>query len=321
MNLASLHARSQKRPGVFARAVCGLSFLVGSALAPSVTLASESGGFGPFAVGAQTLGSGVLAPPGVTVNYAYLLYYTADKFVGNDGKTFAPLADFKLDAYAEATMTRHTWQFTAGGFNFGSAIIQEAIHLEVEVAGQKDSSSGAVLVNLVPLIVGRHMGNWHALAAGHFIMPGNYDKDALANGTQNYFTFTQELSVTWTPTPQWMIDLSTNYSWNHRNHQTDYESGDLYGLTWGANYRPIASDPRWQVGLHGLYLKQVEDDRIGNDSVPLPGGFRLRKMNAGPQFGYWFNPGAAVVFKWTKEWDTRNGPEGDLFWLQAAFPI
>lgn len=319
MNLASLQNPPLKRSGVLCRAVCGLSLLAGTVLMPSLASASENGGFGPFAVGAQTLGSGVLAPPGVTVNYGYLLYYTADKFVGNNGKTFIP--DFQLDAVAEATMTRHTWQFTAAGFNFGSAIIQQAVDLKVNINGQKDSSSGAVLVNLVPLVVGRHMGDWHVLTASHFLMPGNYDKDELANATQNYFTYTQELSITWIPSPQWMLDLSTNYSWNRRNHQTDYKSGNLYGLTWGANYRPIASDPHWQVGLQGLYLKQVEDDRIGKDSVPLPGGFRLSKMNVGPQFGYWFNPGAAVVLKWTNELNTRNGPEGDIFWLQAAFPI
>lgn len=293
--------------------------VLGLSAIPCVAPAAEGGGFGNFAVGAQTVGSGVLAPPGQTVFYGYLLYYSAGKFVGNDGRSLIP--DFDLNVAVEASMIRHTWGLSLGGFDFASSMIQEAAYVDVEAAGQRDSGSGSALLNIVPIEIGRHMGNWHAMTAGHFIMPGSHDEDELANVTQNYYTYTQEVSVTWIPTPRWMLDLSSNYSFNRRNKQTDYTSGDILGLTWGAHYGPVASDPRWQVGLNGLYLRQTEDDKVNGNNVPVPGGFRIRKFNAGPQFGYWFSPGAAIVLKWQKEWDVQNGPKGDLFWIQAAFPI
>jgi hypothetical protein len=165
------------------------------------------------------------------------------------------------------------------------------------------------------------MGNWHVLTATHFIFPvGHYDKTTLANAAHNYLTYTQELSATWTPSPSWMFDLSSNISFNERNDETNYKSGDIVGLTWGANYR-LPSNPNWQVGLHGLYLDQIEDDELPHGVKVPDGGFRIEKFNAGTQLTYWFNPSAAIMLKWTREWEVENAPQGDLFWLQAAFPI
>lgn len=292
--------------------------VVGLSSVHSIAAAAENGGFGPYGVGAQTLASGILAPQGATVQYGYLAYYSASKFVDDNGHSAIP--GFEVNVAVEATMTRHTWDFTYGGFTFGSALIQEAAHVDVEAAGTSDSARGPVFVNIQPLAIGRHMGDWHVLTATHLLFPlGSYDRNALANSANNYFTFTQELSVTWIPTAKWMLDLSSNISINRRNPKTDYRSGDLVDFTWGANYRPFESDPRWQVGVSGIYHYQYQDDEVKGKEVP--GGFRLRKFNAGPQLGFWLTPAAAVVLKWHKEWEVRNGPQGDVFWLQAAFPI
>lgn len=307
--------RNGKNPGKTLRSCLLLAGLISS---PSIVTATENGGFGPYGVGAQTLGSGMLGPRGATIQYGYLAYYSASKFVDDNGRSAIP--GFELNVAMEATMTRHTWDFTYGGFTFGSAVIQEALHLDVEAAGKSDSARGPMMINIQPLAVGRHMGNWHVLTASHFLFPlGSYDPNALANSANNYFTFAQELSVTWMPTTKWMLDLSSNISINRRNPKTDYRSGDLVDFTWGANYRPFKTDPRWQIGISGLYHYQYQDDEIKGKEVP--GGFRLRKLDAGPQLGMWVTPTAAVVLKWHKEWEVRNGPQGDVFWLQAAFPI
>lgn len=295
-----------------------VSLLVGASFIHSAASAAENGGFGPYGVGAQTLGSGILAPPGATVQYAYFAYYSANKFVDDSGHSAVP--GFELDAAVEATMTRYTWDFNYHGITFGSAIIQGASHVNVEASGVRDSARGMNFINVQPIAIGLNMGDWHVLTATHLLFPvGSFDRDALANSTNNYFTYAQELSVTWIPTVRWMIDLSSNISVNRRNPKTDYRSGDLVDLTWGAAYRPFEADPRWQVGASGMYHHQYQDDEVEGRDVP--GGFRLKKLNAGPQVGFWITPAAAVVLKWHKEWEVRNGPQGDLIWLQAAFPI
>lgn len=295
-----------------------LVYLLGVASIHTAARATENGGFGPYAVGAQTLGAGVLPPAGKTTTYQYTLYYSAGTFVDGDGKSMIP--GFDLTVAAEGTMTRHTWDLSYAGLSFGSALIQQAIHVQLDAAGNSDEDGGFTLLNIQPIAISRTIGSWHLLTASHLLFPlGHYDATALANSANNYFAFAQEFSATWTPSARWMVDVSTNLSFNRRNKKTEYKSGDLFGLTWAANYRPFANAPNVQVGLNGLYLRQIEDDM--KRSSPVGDGFRIRKVSAGPQIGYWISPHIAVVLKWQKEWEVRNAPKGDVIWLQAAIPM
>lgn len=280
--------------------------------------ATENGGFGPYAVGAQTLGSGLLPPPGVTMNYGYVLYYEAERFVDGQGRSMVP--DFHLAVSAEGTMTRHTWDFQYAGMKFGSALIQEALRVGVDAGGASASDRDVILFNVQPLAVSRAFGAWHLLTVSHLLFPlGNYDTAAMVNAANNYFAFAQEWSATWIPNRHWMVDLSTNLTLNKRNKKSNYKSGDLVALTWGIHHKPFPSAPQWQVGVNGVYLRQIEDDELHDQRVG--DGFRIHKASAGPQIGYWFSPAVAVVVKWQKEWDVENAPQGDAFWLQAAFPL
>lgn len=295
-----------------------LTVLMSAAVGSPMALASEGGTFGNYGVGSQTLGSAILAPQDTTAFYGYLLYYTADSFRDGDGNS--AISDFNLALRVEATYLRHTWKWQPAGLSFASGLIQEAVRVDVEVGGVRDRSTGLFLMNVVPVILGGSAGNVHYLFASHFLIPaGDYEPDALANHTLNYGTYSQEVSLTWLPTSRWILDLSTNLSFNWENPDTNYRSGNLLGLTYGVNYRPDKA-PKWQIGVGGLYLNQFTDDEVDGKSVP--GGFRLRKLNAGPQATYWVVPGStAVMFKWTHEWEVRNGPKGDLFWIQGAIPF
>lgn len=302
----------------FGNCASALAVLLSAALGSPALMASEGGTFGNYAVGSQTLGSALLPPQDTTVFYGYLLYYTADSFRDDDGNS--AISDFNLDFRAEASYLRHTWKWKPAGLNFASGLIQEAVRVDAEAGGVSDQSTGLFLMNIVPVILGGSAGDLHYLFASHFLIPaGDYDSDALANHTLNYGTYTQEVSLTWLPTPRWMLDLSTSLSFNWENPDTNYRSGNLLGLTYGVNYSPVAT-PRWQFGVGGLYLNQFTDDEMDGESVP--GGFRLRKFNAGPQATYWVVPGStAIMFKWTHEWEVRNGPKGDLAWIQVAVPL
>ena len=175
------------------------------------------------------------------------------------------------------------------------------------------------LIEIDPIHLGINIGDWHLQTATYVWLPlGNYDPADLAHSSQNYATVSQSMAVTWLPTPQWEVTLDANVSFNFRNSETDYRSGDLFGLTYSAGYRPFPSHPQWQLGINGLYVQQFNDDEIDDQKVPT--GFRLRKLSAGPQAVYWFSPAVAAALKWQHEVHVRNGPKGDSIWLQAAFP-
>lgn len=209
--------------------------------------------------------------------------------------------------------------FQGAGLNVSSGLIQEAMHVDVKAGGQHDTATGNWALGIQPLILSGAIGNLHYLTGSYIFFPaGQYRPNALANATLNYLSFSQDIAFTWLPPPQWMLDLSTNISINGTNHETNYRSGNYVAVTYGAQYRLLMA-PKWQIGISGPYLDQYQNDRLHVDKVP--GGFQLRKLTGGPQFGYWLSPAAALVVKWHHEFDVRNRPQGDQFWLQTSFPI
>lgn len=294
------------------RCLLGLSIL----LSASNSLASENG-TGNYGVGVQTVAAGLLPPPGMTMFNGYVVYYTADSFRDDKGHSLIP--GFQADLHIQALRAVHTWG-TYKGVTFSTSLIFESIQIELEVAGRQDSDFGPTLIDVEPLHIGIKLGDWYLQTGTYFWMPiGSYDRTALANSSFGYSTVSQSLAASWLPTPQWELSLDANVSFNFENQDTNYHSGDLYGLTYSLGYRPFVSNPRWQFGVNGFYVKQFTDDEL--DGVKVPTGFRMEKFAFGPQVVYWFSPAVAVVFKWQNESSVRNAPDGDSFWLQAAFPL
>lgn len=288
------------------------------ALYPLTGSASEGGALGNYGVGALTVGSGFAPPEGTTSFSGYILYYASDKFRDGNGNGNV-IPGFKLNLVVEAIVLKHTWNFKVAGLNVSSGLLQEGAHVDLEAGGQRSKATGNWAFGIQPLILSGAIGNLHYLTGSYFFLPaGKYRTDSMANATLNYFGYSQDFAVTWLPSPQWMLDLSTGISINGSNHKTDYRSGNHFDVTYGAQYR-LPTAPKWQIGFSGLYFNQYQDDKVNGDKVP--GGFRLRKITGGPQIGYWLSPAAAVIVKWHHEFDVRNGPQGEQFWLQASVPI
>ncbi len=280
------------------------------------TMASENG-TGNYGVGVQTVMPGALPPPGMTLFNGYIVYYSADSFRNDDGDSLIP--GFKADLHIQALRAVHSWG-SYKGLTLSSSVIIESIYAEIEAGGQQDSDFGPALIDFEPLHIGLQVGNWYLQTGTYFWIPlGDYDATALANSSFGYATISQSVAATWQPSPRWELSLDSNVSFNFENSDSNYHSGDLYGLTYHVGYRPFTSKPEWQFGINGFYVKQFNDDEL--NGVDVPTGFRLQKFAIGPQVVYWFSPAVAVVFKWQHESEVRNAPQGDSFWLQAAFPI
>lgn len=305
-------SEGQSRVRSIARHLLGVSCL----LTTAQSVASENGS-GNYGVGVQTVAAGLLPPPGMTLFNGYLVYYTADSFRDDKGDSMIP--GFQADLHVQALRAVHTWG-TYKGFTLTSSLIFESIDADIEAAGQEDADFGPTLVDIEPLHVGIQLGDWYLQTGTYFWIPiGDYDRTALVNSSFNYATISQSVAATWLPSPKWEVTVDSNVSFNFRNKDTDYHSGDLVGLTYSTSYRPFDFNPKWQFGINGFYEKQFNDDKL--DGTAVPTGFRLRKFAVGPQAVYWFSPAVAVVLKWQHETAARNAPQGDSIWLQAAFPL
>lgn len=292
-----------------------LACLITAAM-PLSTRATELG-TSNFPTGAQTVAAAFLPPPGTTAFFGYFLYYSADSFRDGDGRSSIP--GFQADVVAAAARVVHTWG-SYNGVNFSVGGVVEPVYLKVRAAGESDDMAGMNLLCLEPLDITTAIGNWHWMSSTLIYIPvGRYDRDALANSSTHYGGITQQAAVTWLPNARWDISLNPNISFNFRNRANDYRSGTLLGLTAGVNYRPIAGDPRWQLGLSGFYVRQITDDRIDGDKVA--GGFRLRKSALGPQLTFWPSAAVALQLKWHHEFDVENAPQGELAWFELVFPL
>ncbi|MCW8277805.1 transporter [Pseudomonas sp. PCH199] len=284
----------------------------------SLSIASENGGTN-WPLGVNTVVPAILPPPGGTELYNYTAFYSADSFRGNDGKSSLP--DFKLSVAVEALRMVHTWGYqTDSGVKFSTGAILSGGRNTLEVAGLKDHKSGLNQLYFTPLYLTWSPTPELFLLTGFsaFIPMGNYDKKSIINTTSNYASYVQEFGLTWLPSPAWELSISPTVSFNQKNNDTDYKSGNIFDLDYNAGYR-LPFNPKWQVGIAGHYTKQFSDDQInGND---VAGGNRLSKFSIGPQAVYYFDPATALVFKILTETSVKNGPKGNSFWFEFALPL
>jgi hypothetical protein len=224
-----------------------------------------------------------------------------------------------VDVFALAPRLVHSWSGKFAGFGLSSGMVLEGLWAKVEVNGAEDEATGPTLFGFEPLYLTRSVGAWHFLTGPLiYLKAGSYNRNAPANSTPNYNSFAYQTSTTWTPTPRWDVSLNAAVEFKGRNKDTDYRSGTQSSLTFGVGHRPFENQA-WDLGISGFYTRQLTDDELDGEDVP--GGARTRKFALGPKLVYWFKPGTAVVLQWHKEMEARNAPEGDLFWVECAFPL
>lgn len=280
------------------------------------TAYAAEGGLSNFPYGAQATYSAFLPPPGATTFFGYSLYLKADKVRDNDGDR---IPGVEVEAIVLAPRFVHSWKTTLAGFKLSSGVLFEPIYVKVKVPGAEDEDTGIFEFGIEPLYLSRSFGNWHTMAGPIFYFrSGPYNRNALANTTSNYNSIAIQANLTWTPSPRWDVSLNSAIEFKDENEDTDYRSGTQAGLTFGMGHRPFANQA-WDLGISGFYTRQLADDEIDGEDVP--GGGRTRKFAIGPKLVYWFSPAVAVVAQYHREMEVRNATDGDLFWLECAFPI
>ena len=295
--------------GTLSAALLGLLLL-----APNAR--SAEGGLSNFPFGAQTSYAAMMPAAGTTSFFGYALMYKADSVRDNNGDR---IPGVEVEVIALAPRLVHSWEKSLWGFKLSSGVVLEGIYANVKVPGAEDSDSGPTLLGIEPLYLTKSVGAWHFLTGPLIYLPqGNYNRNKLANSNLNYGALAYQVSTTWTPTADWDISLNLAAEWKEKNDETDYRSGVQSGLTYGVSNRPFANK-KWDLGISGFYSYQLTDDHQAG--VDLPGGAKTRKLAIGPKVAYWITPAAGIVAMWHRETAVRNAPQGDLFWLECAFPF
>lgn len=300
-------------------ACAGIVSAIGTLLAFSTPSSATEGGDIAWPLGVQTVIPAILPPPGGTEFYSYTAYYGADSYRDNQGKSSIP--GFKLENFIQAFRVVHTWDAKFdNGITLSSGAIASASKVKVKAFGSSDSDLGLRQLYLTPLYISYSPSeNLHLLTGfSAFIPLGSYDHDDLANSATGYPSYTQEFDLTWFPSKNWEVSVAPTFTVNAKNDHSDYRSGNVLNVDYLLGYR-LASNPKVQLGIAGYVTQQTTDDHADNSDVI--DGNRLRKFAVGPQLFYSFDQSSGVVVKWLHEASVKNGPKGDSFWVEFAFPL
>jgi hypothetical protein len=274
--------------------------------------------------GVQTVAPAILPAAGDTSYYNYTLYYHADSFKGANGNDLVP--GFDLSVIAEAPRIVHTWEAMLGPFNMSTAAVLAGNFVKVEEEPMPgvhldDSTFGLNFLYLTPLYLTYNTPKLHILyGPGVFIPVGQFSAHDLANPTNNYYALQSEFDFTYFPMKTLEISACTQTDVNFENPATHYLSGAYFDIDWGISWAPIASMSNVFFGVGGFYVTQFTNDELHGAKVG-PDGFRLNNLAIGPQLTWFITPKAGIVFKYQREFDTENAPQGDRFWVQFTFPL
>ena len=168
-----------------------------------------------------------------------------------------------------------------------------------------------------PALIAWGAGSLRTVAALEVVLPtGQYDKNAVLNTGKHYYTVRPIFGVSWFPVAGLEMSAKITYSFNSMNTATDYHSGQLFHIDYGASYAVTA---KARVGIAGYFVKQTTDDTRYGASVNGD-GFRGQVFAIGPGFLYQFAKGSLDV-RVVKELFVRNRPSGEAVWARAVIPF
>lgn len=209
------------------------------------------------------------------------------------------------------------------GGRLAGYIAQPWLKQEVSVFGLQDTREGMGDTTIAPIILWDMGKNLTLGAAVEITVPtGEYSVDRLANTSNNFYTYKPLFSFTWLPTPRTELSMKTTYSFNEKNKDTDYKSGQIFHFDYSASYKITDN---LMLGLNGYYLKQTTDDKQFGRTVQFNGedvndGVRGQVFAIGPALHLTFLKYASAEIRWAKEFDVENRPEGEMLWAKVSIP-
>jgi hypothetical protein len=288
------------------------TFLLSGVSGTQVVSATENGGDN-IGKGSEGFYAGAIPPQGL-YGVIYTNYYTADRY--NDGKGRSVIPDFHLtvDAVAARLFYQSNLELAGGRVGFF------AIGSGARIASRDASSSHSVVAMgdmTLGSTVGWQRGDWHTLAAFDLVVPtGSYNIHRALNTGNNYASFRPIFAVSYLPASGWELSAKVTYTFNFRNNDTDYRSGQLFHFDYSASY---AVTPALRVGVNGYYLRQTTDDRQHGATVNGDGN-RTQVVAIGPAARYQFTH-ASLEVKVLKEFAARNHSEGESVWAKVVVPL
>ena len=211
-------------------------------------------------------------------------YITEERFAGGQiiFGALLPFAQSASDVLAIAPSPTLKWPYPAQPGDATKAMAQEQFQGQFAAGYQSRLSDLAALesgnitgMGDIELAAGWMLkdGPWKVRAGAAWVLPtGTYSAASRPNiGFGNYHTLRPEVQATYLPSAKIAFAGKLIMGFNTRNKDNQLKSGDWFGLEAAAGYMT----PMGPVGLHGVHIKQYQDDQnnlmFGSSRLQLTG--------------------------------------------------
>lgn len=206
---------------------------------------------------------------------------------------------------------------TSVGNNIRSTVNAQASRNKGQATGMGDLEMSPILH--------WELGDNQAISfAPTLVIPtGDYNKNSAVNaGYGNFYTFRPSVQYGYIG-DGWDVGARAVLSFNTRNKDTDYKSGNMFNLDF--QLMKFISDD-FRLGLQGYVVQQISDDSSGDAltqaSIDAVDGNRMRTFALGPSLAWIMNGGEMMVEgKLLREFGSRNRSEGTAYWLTISKPF
>lgn len=196
--------------------------------------------------------------------------------------------------------------------------------VDAQIAGRSGSNAGFGDLEMAPILnweIGDHQT---VTFTPTVIFPtGEYDKNNAVNpGFGKYYTFRPSVQYGFIG-DGWDVGARAVLSFNTRNTETDYRSGNMFNLDF-ALMKFVTEDLR--LGLQGYVVQQFSKDTSDNvteqAAIDAEGGRKMRVYGLGPALAWIVNGGEMMVEgKVIQEFGARNRAEGATYMLTVSKPF
>jgi len=293
-----------------------LAAFAGAALAAAPAGAQSITGHYP--AGAEGIRAGTTPPPGQYTKL-YNLFYTADEFMGADGRSADP--NFSLFSYTAAL--RHFWitdlKILGATYGMDVAVLLTDNELKVSTPGgilhRSTVGFGDMLIQ--PLVLAWHGSNWDACVLyGLWVPTGTFDAKNPASVGKGFWTHMAGLGTTWYPdaAKSWSVSLANRLEYHTENHDLNVTPGKHYSLEAGVAKHLGAT---WEVAAVGTIAQKITDDR--GSGVTYDPSIHDRAFAAGVEVTKFFPAmKTQLSLRWLHEFNAIERPQGDAIWLSLA---
>lgn len=294
------------------------------ALASPKRAFAVEGGLSPYPKGFAGFMSGLVPPdPGLYLTDDYYHFHgSANEDVRGGIAEFGAGATLDADFLAATYVTDlhalgATYAF-GGALAYAWAGVHATINAPNSGIDVRLSQNGLGDSLILPVILGWNEGNWHYnFNVSVYVPTGEYSSGELSVG-KNIWAFMPAFAVTWyDPKSGW--DVSGNFVFVTQtfNGATQYQSGDIVHLDWGAGWH-FGAHQAWEVGIQGNVVEQIAGD---SGSGATLGPLKAESAGIGPAISYGTLVGTIPMSfsaKWEADFQHRATFGGDVILISAT---